>query len=74
MRQIEIGTICLPILGAGGIGLKAGEVVGPILDGSHWALTNIKETNRICFVDINREKAHAMNGAMDDVLGRVNHS
>ena len=32
MREIDIGTICLPILGAGGIGLKAEDVVGPILD------------------------------------------
>ena len=71
MREIDIGTICLPILGAGGIGLKAEDVVGPILDGSLWALTNIKETHRICFVDIDREKAHAMSAAMDDVLGRV---
>ena len=71
MREIDIGTICLPILGAGGIGLRAEDVVGPILDGSLWTLTNIKETNRICFVDIDREKAHAMSGAMDDVLGRV---
>ena len=71
VSEIDIGTICLPILGAGGIGLRAEDVVRPILDGSLWALTNIKETNRICFVDIDPEKAHAMSGAMDDVLGRV---
>lgn len=61
----------MPILGTGGIGLKAEDVVRPILEGAEWALTNIKETNRICFVDIDREKACAMSGAMDDVLGRV---
>jgi hypothetical protein len=70
-RGIELGTICLPILGAGGIGLKAEDVVRPILDGSYWALTNIKQINRICFVDIAREKALTMSRAMDDVLGRV---
>jgi hypothetical protein len=64
MRKFEIATICLPILGAGGIGLKAEDVVRPILEGAEWALTNIKETNRICFVDIDREKACAMSGAM----------
>jgi hypothetical protein len=70
-RRIELGTICLPVLGAGGIGLKAEEVVGPILEGSYSALSNIKEINRICFVDIKREKAVSMSKAMDHVLGRV---
>jgi hypothetical protein len=70
-RRIELGTICLPVLGAGGIGLKAEQVVRPIIEGSYWALSNIKEINRICFVDIMREKALRMSKAMDDVLGRV---
>src|SRR5262249_40436420 len=70
-RGIELGTICLPVLGAGGIGLKAEEVVRPILEGSRSALSNIKEIDRICFVDINREKALRMSKAMDDVLGRI---
>src|SRR5262249_8981099 len=70
-RRIELGTICLPVLGAGGIGLKAEEVVRPILDGSFSALSEIKEINRICFVDIAAVKAHEMSKAMDDVLGRV---
>ena len=69
-RRIELGTICLPVLGAGGIGLKAEEVVKPILEGSRWAFSNIKEVNRICFVDIKQEKALTMSKAMDDVLGR----
>jgi hypothetical protein len=70
-RGIELETICLPILGAGGIGLKADDVVRPILDGSYWAFTNIEQTSRICFVDIAHEKALKMSKAMDDVLGRV---
>jgi hypothetical protein len=70
-RGIELGTICLPILGAGGIGLKADDVIRPILDGSYWALTNIEQANRVCFVDIAYEKASKMSKAMDDVLGRV---
>jgi hypothetical protein len=70
-RGVELGTICLPVLGAGGIGLKAQEVVGPILEGSYSALRDNKEINRICFVDINRDKALRMSKAMDDVLGRV---
>jgi hypothetical protein len=70
-RGIELDTICLPILGAGGIGLKADDVVRPILYGSYWALTNIEQTNRICFVDIAHDKAIKMSKAMDDVLGRV---
>jgi hypothetical protein len=70
-RRIELGTICLPVLGAGGIGLKAEEVVRPILEGSFSALSEIKEINRICFVDIAAVKAHEMSKAMDDVLGRA---
>jgi hypothetical protein len=70
-RGIELETICLPILGAGGIGLKAEDVVRPILDGSDWALNNIKQINRICFVDIKRNKVLTMSKALDDVLGRV---
>jgi hypothetical protein len=70
-RRIALGTICLPVLGAGGIGLKAEEVVRPILEGSLSALSEIKEINRICFVDIKAVKAHKMSKAMDDVLGRV---
>jgi hypothetical protein len=70
-RRIKLGTICLPVLGAGGIGLKAEEVVSPILEGSLSALSNNKGINRICFVDIAAVKAHKMSEAMDDVLGRV---
>ena len=70
-RDVDLATICLPILGAGGIGLRAEDVVRPILEGSYWALSNIKETRRICFVDIAREKALTMSKAMDDVLGRI---
>jgi hypothetical protein len=70
-RDIELETICLPILGAGAIGLNAEDVVRPILEGSDWALNNIQQLNRICFVDIKRDKALTMSKALDDVLGRV---
>ena len=43
----------------------------PILDGAQWALRVLKSTDRICFAEINLERAYRMSEAMDDVLGRV---
>lgn len=70
-RGLPLKTICLPVLGTGGHGLIAKGVLQPILDGAQWALRVLKSTDRICFVEINLERAIEMSDAMDDVLGRV---
>jgi hypothetical protein len=68
---LPIRTICLPVLGAGLHGLNVSDVIPPIIEGSQWALRVLKTVERICFVEINSERAKAMSIAMDDVLGRV---
>ena len=70
-RGLLLKTICLPVLGTGGHGLITEGVLRPILDGAQWALRVLKLANRICFVEINLERANKMSDAMDDVLGRV---
>ena len=70
-RGLLLNTICLPVLGTGGAGLNIEGLLQPILDGAQWALRVLKSTDRICFAEINLERAYKMSEAMDDVLGRV---
>ena len=70
-RGLLLKTICLPVLGTGGAGLNVEGLLQPILDGAQWALRVLKSVDRVCFVEINLERANKMSEAMDDVLGRV---
>jgi hypothetical protein len=47
------------------------DMLRPILDGAQWALRVLQSADRICFAEINGERANKMSDAMDDVLGRV---
>jgi hypothetical protein len=51
--------------------LEIENLLRPILEGAHWALRILKSTDRVCFVEIDENRANEMNIAMDDVLGRV---
>jgi hypothetical protein len=73
-RGLALGTICLPVLGAGLHALTADSVLPAILEGAQWALHVLKSVERICFVEINSGRAIVMSNAMDDVLGRVRGS
>jgi hypothetical protein len=68
---LVLKTICLPVLGTGGHGLTVEGLLQPILDGAKWALRVLKLADRVCFAEINLERANKMSDAMDDVLGRV---
>jgi hypothetical protein len=70
-RGLLLNTICLPVLGTGGHGLPVDGVLRPILEGAQWALRVLKSADRICFAEINIERANKMSDAMDAVLGRV---
>jgi hypothetical protein len=70
-QGVALKAISLPVLGTGGHGLNIEDVLRPILDGAQWALRVLQSAERICFVEINRQRAHQMSEAMDDVLRRV---
>jgi hypothetical protein len=70
-RGMPLRTICLPVLGTGGHGLNAESVLRPILEGSQWALRILNSAHRVCFVEVNSDRAKQMSVAMDNVLGRV---
>jgi len=68
---MPLRTICLPVLGTGGHGLNAENVLRPILEGSQWALRILNSAHRVCFIEVNSDRAKQMSVAMDNVLGRV---
>ena len=70
-REVELETICLPVLGTGGHGLNPEELVEPILQGALTAIRTVESLKRIFFVEIDEERAVRMSHAMDKVLGRV---
>jgi hypothetical protein len=70
-RGFVLETICLPVLGSGAHGLPTEELLPAILDGAQWALRVLRSADRICFAEINPERASMMSDAMDDVLGRI---
>jgi hypothetical protein len=70
-RGLLFETICLPVLGSGAHGLPTEELLPAILDGAQWALRVLRSADRICFAEINSERANMMSEAMDDVLGRI---
>ena len=70
-RGLPLNIICLPVLGTGSAGLNVEDLLQPILDGAQWALRVLKSADRVCFAEINLERANRMSDAMDDVLGRI---
>ena len=70
-RGLPLNIICLPVLGTGSAGLNVEGLLQPILEGAQWALRVLKSADRVCFAEINLERANRMSDAMDDVLGRV---
>jgi hypothetical protein len=70
-RQLELSTICLPILATGDQGRDAQEMIVPILKGAAWVLRNIESSQRVCFVVKTEHRAKILNDAMNAELGRT---
>jgi len=70
-RDVELSTICLPILATGDHGLSPQQMIAPILKGAAWTLKNIESAHRVCFVVRTEHRAKTMNEAMNAELGRT---
>src|ERR1700733_14934138 len=70
-KSIEIGTVLLPLFGAGGMELYPERIMNALLTSAKKHLPRLNTLRRILFVELNPAKAEALNQAMNKVLGRV---
>jgi hypothetical protein len=70
-RGISLDTIVLPLLGTGSHGLPPQDMVKSILQGSVAALRSVEGLARICFVELDEQRAERLSRAMNESLGRA---
>ncbi len=69
-HNIKLNSIALPILGSGRQGLNPELIIPYILENTYNALKNVKQLNKVLFVEINEEKVQLLNEAINKYLKR----
>jgi len=69
-KGITVGSMVLPILGAGSQELEPSEVISSLLPSTRRAIEQSVNLQRIAFVEMNPERASKLNAALDNFLGR----
>jgi O-acetyl-ADP-ribose deacetylase (regulator of RNase III) len=69
-HNIKLNSIALPILGAGNQGLNPQLIIPYLLENTHNALKNIKQLNKVLFVEMTAEKVQLLNEAINKHLKR----
>jgi hypothetical protein len=70
-RGLRLDTVSLPMLGAGGHGLNPADFVHALIEAAQEAFYSLEPIKRICFVEIDHDRAETISHAMDTVLNRV---
>jgi hypothetical protein len=70
-KSVEVRTVLLPLLGAGGMGLDPEPVMQALLTSSLRHLGRLNNLERVCFIERAPEKATSLSRAVDTVLQRV---
>lgn len=70
-RGAVLGTICLPVLGAGSQGLNSEKFVPAIIGGAKWALETLSSAQCVYFVDNDERRYEKLKSAMDQALHRA---
>lgn len=71
MKGIKVQTLALPVLGAGEQKLAASTIIKALLDGSQDYMRRSPNFQKVIFVEFNERRAHELDRAMNDALGRV---
>jgi O-acetyl-ADP-ribose deacetylase (regulator of RNase III) len=71
MKGVEVRTLALPVLGAGQMGLEPATIIKELLDNALRYLYHSPNLRQVLFVEINEERARALDAAMNQELGRV---